>query len=243
MKETHDSRKPPAKRPVQLFAGVLFCHCGAKMYVKSNTPKYVCLKCRNKIPITDLEEIFIDQLKNYILSPSELTGYLEAKDQDFQAKQELLDAVSREEKNLRGEMDKVFRLYMDDQITAEGFGLRHKPMEARLAQIRRGTAQASGGRRFPQGQLPLREQILCEARDLATFWPDMSREGKRQVVETLVERITLGQDEIEINFCYLPTLHRPAPVTSTKDDTKEINPDAGPLASPPPSITSKNRNR
>jgi len=32
-------------------------------------------------------------------------------------------------------MDKTYRLYIDDKITAEGFGQRYKPMEERLKQI------------------------------------------------------------------------------------------------------------
>jgi hypothetical protein len=132
LEERDASHTPRAKRAVQLFAGVLFCGCGAKMYVPSNTPKYVCQKCRNKIPIGDLEDIFIEQLRDYMLSGQELTAYLEAKDKDLQGKQELLGSLVQEEKALRAEMDKVYRLYMADQITVEGFGERHKPMEERL---------------------------------------------------------------------------------------------------------------
>ena len=87
IKELEAKRKPRAKKTVYLLSGLLFCECGQKMYVPSNTPKYVCKKCRSKIPIDDLETIFIEQLKSYMLSPTELNSYLEAKDSDLQDKQ------------------------------------------------------------------------------------------------------------------------------------------------------------
>lgn len=52
------------KQAVQLFAGFIYCHCGTRMSVPSNSPKYVCSICRHKIAIADIEEIFKAQLES-----------------------------------------------------------------------------------------------------------------------------------------------------------------------------------
>ncbi len=51
------------KQPVNLFAGMVLCSCGGRMIVPGNSSKYVCTKCRHKIPTDDLEDVFHSQLK------------------------------------------------------------------------------------------------------------------------------------------------------------------------------------
>jgi len=49
----------PAKKPSHIFAGLLKCFCGGKMYVYTRSPNYTCIKCKNKISANTLEEIFV----------------------------------------------------------------------------------------------------------------------------------------------------------------------------------------
>ena len=49
------------------------------------------------------------------------------------------------------------------------------------------------------------EQILAEARDLYGQWPRMTNDEKRQIAESLIEKIVVGANEIDITFSALPT--------------------------------------
>lgn len=62
-----------AKQSSQLFHGVVYCQCGDRMTVASGSPNYSCSSCRRKIPILDLEEVFISQLATAEPSDRQLT--------------------------------------------------------------------------------------------------------------------------------------------------------------------------
>src|SRR3546814_1692571 len=52
-----------------------------------------------------------------------------------EAKEELLRSRTGERQSVRREMDKLYELYLSEQISKEGFGARNGPLEERLRQI------------------------------------------------------------------------------------------------------------
>jgi site-specific DNA recombinase len=203
--EQDKKNKRPARKAVHLFTGFAVCHCGNKMYVPSNSPKYICYKCRNKIGTGDLEEIYHNQLKTFFFTPTEITDYLNQADRVIKEKEELLRALGEEERKITAEMDKTYRLYLDDKITSEGFGIRYKPMEERLKQIQDQIPEVQGEIDFLRIQYLSSDQILNEAKDLYSRWLTLDSNEKRKIIENITDHIIIGTDDITINLCYLPT--------------------------------------
>lgn len=205
----------PARKAVHLFVGVTYCACAQKMYVPSNTPKYVCYKCRNKIPVEDLEAVFHEQIKNFLFSPGEILAHLERSNATIKEKAELLGVLEAERKKINGEIDKLHDLYQSGAIDKHGFGAKYHPMAERLRQLDEELPAAQAELDVLKiGQLS-HEEVLADVRDLHSRWPSFPAEEKRQIVEAITERIVIGNGEVEINLFYSPSVssgrHGPAP--------------------------------
>ncbi|HEY6803861.1 MAG TPA: recombinase family protein [Pyrinomonadaceae bacterium] len=194
-----------AKKPVQLFAGVAYCACGERMYVPSNTPKYVCFNCRNKLPATDLEAIFQEQLRGFFFSADDLVRYVEQADRSLAEKRELLTALETKKRKLKADMDKMMRLYLDGSISSEGFGHEYRPLEEQLSQLDEQVPELQADLDFMTIQCLSRDEIVEEAKDLYTHWHDLEASDKRQVIENTVERIVIGQEDVTIQLSYVPS--------------------------------------
>lgn len=206
LKEQETPKKRPAKRTVHLLSGITRCTCGDKMYVPSNSPKYTCQKCRNKIPVDDLDAIFYEQLKGFFVSPTDVAAYLAEADETLKEKEQLLAVIEKEEKDLKEGMDKLVTLYMDGEIPSKGFGDRYRPLEERLGQLQDELPRVQAEIDFLKISYLSRDQILADARDLYARWPQLSFGERRKIVETITESITVGDGEITIDLCYLPSV-------------------------------------
>jgi site-specific DNA recombinase len=203
--EQEKKNKRPTRKSPQLFTGFVFCNCDFKMYVPSNSPKYICYKCRNKIGTTDLEEIFHHQLKTFFFSPTEITNYLSQADQVIKEKENLLKTLRDERKKTEQDMDKIYRAYTNEEITMEGFGRHYRPLEERLKQIDNQIPEVQGEIDFLKIQYLSSDQIFNEAKDLYSRWPQLTSEEKRKIIENITEKIVVGKEDVTINLTYLPS--------------------------------------
>lgn len=222
--------KRPTKKVTHLFTGVTFCACGEKMYVPSNSPKYTCYECRNKIPVADLEAVFHEQIKNFFFSDTEIAAHLQKADLAIAEKTELLAVLEAERKKITTETDKIYSLYMAGMIDKQGFGEKYHPLAERRRQLDEEIPQAQASIDILKISHLSQAEIVTEARDLYTRWPDLPNDEKRQIVEAITERIVVGDNEVEINLFYTPLASNPGASGGAP------NPSGG--GTPPPSTPS-----
>ena len=202
--QTYELNRRPAQKPVHIFAGIAVCECGEKMYVPSNSPKYVCRACRNKIPIADLDAIFTEEIKAFAYSSEQITAYLKSSDNEVVDKQQLLNVQQGELEKVRREIDQTYKLYQANQLDTEGFGKFYKPLDERQKQLEADIPRLEAEIDISKVNNLSAEQVALEAQDLSSHWPSLPVDDKRSIVEAITERITVGKGEITINLCCLP---------------------------------------
>lgn len=225
------ARKGTGKRVTilvrHLFAGLTFCHCGTKMYVPSNSPKYTCQACRNKIPIADLDAIFHEQLREFFFTPEEIAKHLDAFAETVADKERQLGVLEKDQDRLAGEMDKLYALYQADAIDKRGFADRYRPLRERLDQLTAGLPELQAEVDFLKITQLSQGEIVSSARDLYTRWPDLPHDEKREIVEAITERIVVMTGEIEISLLYAP----PISTGGSSGGSSSGNGTSGPLPS------------
>jgi site-specific DNA recombinase len=175
------------------------------MYVRSNSPKYVCRKCHNKIQVVDLDAIFHDELKAFFGNHERIAGHLQAANQNLTEKQTLLAAHERKIAKVRDDMARTHRLYLDGGITPQGFKEFYLPAEEQLNQLTAELPKLQAGVDLLKVNNLSADEVLSEAQTLYNRWPKLPTDDKRKIEESIVEKIVIGDGEIDITLSYLPS--------------------------------------
>jgi site-specific DNA recombinase len=205
LEETRRSWKQPGRLPTQPFSKLAWCECGGKMYARTDSPKYLCRKCNNKIAIPDLEKVFHEKLKGFFSQPDQIAALLRHSEQALKEKEMLLAVHQQTVEKLREEMKQTHRLYIEGHITAQGFGEFYKPAEQRLNQLVAELPQLQGEIDAMKMHQLSSEVVVSEANTLYDRWPSFEVDDRRMIAETLCEKITIGESKIRITFTGAPS--------------------------------------
>ena len=175
------------------------------MYVPSNMPKYVCSKCRNKIPIIDLEGIFYDELKAYFVAPERIAKLLQEATNNTTEKESVLVEHQKKIQKVQEDIRRTHELYLQGQIAVERFGEFNKPLEEQLQQLQGEAARLQADVDFAKVKDLSAEEIVREAENLYSRWPQLAVEDKRKIVESITEKIVIGKEGIDITLAYMPS--------------------------------------
>lgn len=197
--------KPPARKGVHLFAGIAHCHCGTRMYVRAGSPKYVCEGCRNKIPVVDLEAVFLAELHRFLISPEELEAHASAARDALREREKLIDRAETELRKIDAEEARVFELYHGGQIAKDDFARHHRPISERRRQIEDELPRLQAEVDVMRISANSQEEAFLGARTLTERWPSLTAAEKRQMIEMTTSRIVVGKEDIEMELHHLPT--------------------------------------
>ena len=203
--ESYSKQKRPAKKPVHIFSGVLHCECGQRMYVPSNSPKYICRGCRNKITIADLDGIFCEEIKGYSLSPEAIANYLKSSNETANGKERLIPVQRAELQRVQKEMQRTYDLYQQEKLDADGFSKFYTPLEERRKQLEAEIPRLEAEVDILKVSNLSAEEIASQASNLYDHWQTMQPEEKREIIEVITDKIIVGKDEITINLTYSPS--------------------------------------
>jgi site-specific DNA recombinase len=205
LSEQEKKRNRPGPRPVYLLSGFINCTCGKKMYVFHSSLVYTCKACKNRIAVADIDEIYHDQLKTFLLTDSDISNYVKQSDSRIKEKENLLILMTEEANVIRKKMDEIVNMRLTGEMPRESFPRHYMPLEERYKQIENQLPELQAEVDFLKIQYLSSDTVIREAKDLYDRWPNLPFEEKRTIIEVITEKITIGKDDISFSLSYLPS--------------------------------------
>ena len=130
---------------------------------------------------------------------------MQGTDKTIKEKEQLLKVQQSELQKNKQEIERVYRLYQEDQLDSSGFGRFYKPLEERSKQLEENIPQLQAEIDLSKVNNLSAQEIVSEATTLYQQWQKLESQAKREIVETITDRIMIGKDEITIDLYYLPS--------------------------------------
>lgn len=203
IKANRSGRRPATNRREHLFTGIVHCSCGGKMYHLSTSKKYVCKKCKRKIPRVDLDTIFKEQLRGLVLNEDELREKLNGARTKVGDIDSHIMALRNEVPKIEAKLEELLDLHSTGELPTLGFGKHYQPVFDRLEEIEKSIPELEGKRDALLVDADSTDQIIEDAKDLYSRFDDLDNKERREIVTAITNSITIDDDEISIDLKYI----------------------------------------
>jgi len=119
--------------------------------------------------------------------------------------EQALSALQRQIQKVREDMKQNHQLFLDKLITPQGFANLYNPAEERLNQLLSELPKLEADvARLKVDQVSV-EEVIFEAQHLYEQWPKLEVEKKRAIVESIFEKVEIGEGKINITYSGIPS--------------------------------------
>jgi site-specific DNA recombinase len=199
-----NKKRRTGKQTTHLLAGYLYCSCGKKMYIYHEAKVYKCSTCKKKIEANDIDEIYHEQLRSFLLTDADIESHQNSTQHQINEKEQLLRTVQIEYEKLYKKLEFNIDLRRTGELTKEDFAAFYEPVQIQLRQIEKQIPELQAEIDFYKIQSLSSGTIIEEAKDLHNSWKELPFDEKRNIIETITDKITIHADTIDIAFSYLP---------------------------------------
>ncbi len=198
--------KRMTRRSPHLFTGFAHCVCGGSMRVPSKSAKYVCKDCSNRIPSETLEDCFLSELQGYAFSGAEIESERSKTTKRILELDTLITAHQDNIRKVDAKTNALIELYENEALDIVGFKERNELHEARKRELSEELPNLIARRKALSQSLENGAAALSESISLSERWPELTRQDKRLIIETIVSRVVIGESEIEFTFLFTGNL-------------------------------------
>lgn len=201
--------KKAEKIAVYPFSGLLYCHCGGKLYSdvgKGAGRKYRCQRCRNAVSAEGLDLTFQQEFTGFFSGQSAIDAQAQHTQDTLTTKEGLLISRLKELAKVKAAREKLLSAYLDSHLSAQQFGAHDAGFVARQAALEIEIPALEGAIDFLRVQQISAEQTQQDARTLSILWGDFADSEKQAMLRHLLGGILVKENEIEFDLTYSPRL-------------------------------------
>ena len=206
-----------------LFVGLAWCGCGERMRLVKETQKLVCSGCQRKIPVRDLESIFVEDFVQMAAGHPTLSKAISTQGYQRECHERLLK-LNSEYQAATHKRAGVEKMLVERAITSKRFDELHAPLEKSIRDLEGEISRLEASMPPPT---PGHDTVTLS--DWKKNWFTWPQQKRRQIIATFVSRIVIGESDIEI--AYLLSDSPPKDPTKPQQITSPTNqtPTSGPV--------------